>query len=184
MAQIEKVNAAWDRIDKWYSENFATAELPGGAAAADITALETHMSFTLPEELKASLMRHNGVGYWKNGELLSVEGIKMDWECWTGLVDDGTFDDWKGEDNAFLQKCWWNKSWIPIHADDCGNEYCIDMNPGPKGTVGQIIFMDREVGAFAPCNSDFASYLEEFANELESGEYSADGGYLGKIDEK
>jgi len=182
MAQVERVNAAWDRIDKWYNEKFAEAELPGGAAAADITALETHMNLTLPEELKASLMRHNGVDQWKNGELLSIEGIKREWDCWTGLVDDGTFDDCSGDDNEFIQKCWWSKSWIPIHADGGGNGDCIDTNPGPKGAVGQIIFMDHEVGASGPDHSDFASYLEDFADQLENGKFSVEDGYLEEVD--
>jgi len=181
MSQVERVNAAWDRIEKWFSEKAPDMELGAGAGAADITALETHIGVALPEELKASLMRHNGVENWTKGELLSTEGIKREWSCWAGLVDDGTFDDCTGEENDCLQKCWFDKSWIPIDADGGGNGACLDLNPGSKGTVGQIIDMDHEVGASGPQFADFAAYLEETAKMLEGGKYSVEDGYLEEI---
>jgi len=77
MSQIDKVNAAWERIENWYATNWPTCELPAGAAQADITSLETHLGFPLPEELKASLMRHNGFDDWTQGELYSTERRRL-----------------------------------------------------------------------------------------------------------
>jgi len=181
MSQVEKVNTAWDRIDKWYNEKFAEAKLPGGAAAADITALETHMNLALPEELKASLMRHNGVGHWRDGELLSVEGIKDYWNSWIEVLADGAFDDYPGNENGFIQKCLWDKSWIPIHSNGCGCYEIIDMNPGPKGVVGQILYLDHDTGPEDPKFLNLASYLEDFANQLENGKFSTHNGCLEEI---
>ncbi len=45
----------------------------------------------------------------------------------------------------------------------------IDMNPGPKGTVGQIVFLYHETGGEGPVYPDYATYLESIATELEAG---------------
>ncbi len=180
MAQIERVNAAWDRIEKWYAEKIPDCELGAAAAAADITSVETHLGLTLPEELKASLMRHNGVGYWPSAELLSADRIKDEWDVWAGLIDDGTFDGLSGDDDDRLQKCWYDKKWIPIDADGCGNGACLDLNPGPKGTVGQILNMDHELGPKL-IFQDFAGYLESVAAKLEAGKYRVENGYPEEI---
>jgi cell wall assembly regulator SMI1 len=184
MAQVKRVNAAWERIEKWYSEKAPDMELGAGASAADITDVETHLGLTLPKELKASLMRHNGVENWTKSELLSTDRIKSEWDCWAGLVDEGQFDGQSGEDedNDRIQKCWYDKKWIPLDADGGGNGNLIDLNPGPKGKTGQVIYMDHEVGPSGPVFSDLATYLEKNAEMLEDGKYRVEDGYLEEID--
>ncbi len=178
-SQVERVNTAWDRIEKWYAEKNPDYKLPVGAAASDIADTETHLGFTLPEELKASLMRHNGVLNWIHIELLSAKRIKDEWSVRAGLVDNGTFDACNAivEDNEFLQKCWFNKSWVLIDTDCIANGACLDLNPGPKGKVGQIINMDHEMGPSGPLFPDYAAYLENAADLLESGRYEVVDGY-------
>ncbi len=73
--QVEKVNAIWDRIEKWFAENKPTEELPAGASPADIISLETHLGRAIPEELKASLLRHNGLDNISKGQLLAANEI-------------------------------------------------------------------------------------------------------------
>ena len=179
MSQIEKVNAAWVRIEKWYATNLPDFKFPAGAAPADIIALETHMGLTFPEELKASLTRHDGVEPWTKWQLLSIEGIKLIWDRWTDLIDKGLFDN-NHENiygpNDFIQKCWWNKSWIPIDADSSGNSFMIDLSPGPKGIIGQILYHSHEIGPQGPKNPDYAAYLEEAADGLEAGDFIAEYG--------
>jgi len=182
MSQIEQVNAAWERIEKWYATHFPAHELPVGASAADITALETHLGLALPEELKASLMRHNGLERWTRGELLSTEGIKSEWSELAFELDHGTFDDWELQENDFIQKCWFHKSWIPVDWDGGGNGFYIDMNPGPKGKAGQMIFLEHEVGPEGPHFPDFVAYLEDAAGKLEAGKFKVEGEHLEEIE--
>ena len=181
MSQIERISSAWDRFEKWSSENAPDIQLGAGATDADIIALETHLGYALTEELKASLMRHNGVENWTRGELLSVDRIKDEWSCWVGLVDDGTFDDCLGEENDCITLCWYDKSWIPVDTDGGGNGACLDLNPGAKGKVGQIIQMERCSGAEGPLFEDFAAYLENTAERLEGGKYKVENGYVEEI---
>jgi len=64
-----------------------------------------------------------------------------------------------------------DKSWIPVDYDGGGDGFYIDLNPGPKGKVGQIIFLSHETGPDGPHFPDFVAYLEDGASKLEAGKY-------------
>jgi len=170
-SEVERVNAAWDSIEKHFAEKKPDYKLPAGAAAADIAALETLLKFSLPEEFKVSLRRHNGAEEWTKGKLLhSIESLKGDWGELAGLVDDGGWEESPEGNNEFIQKTFFDKKWIPFDANpETGHVSYIDLNPGTKGKVGQIIKLDPMSGAQGPLFSDFAAYLEDAASLLESG---------------
>lgn len=166
--QVERVNAIWDRIEKWFAENRPSEELPAGAAPADIVSLETHLGRAIPEELKTSLLRHNGLENISKGQLLTAEEIKEEWNTWAGVEDLDELES-LNEPNEYIQSCFFDKAWIPIDADGGGNGHLIDLNPGPKGTVGQVVFLCHETGGEGPVYPDYATYLESVAKELEAG---------------
>ncbi len=175
LSQTDKVNAAWKRIETWYATNFPDYQLPAGATPADIIALEAHLGLTLPDEFKASLERHNGVERWtKCTSLQSIEAIKAEWNLWVESLDRGIFDGIVGNENDSLQRCWFNRSWIPFG----GYGFCLDMNPGEQGRAGQVIFMHHDNGPSGPNFPDFAEYLEDTADSIEAGRYVVDHGYL------
>ena len=71
----ERVNLAWDKIERWYSQNAPkTSEwtLSSGASLSSIQDLENHLNIPLPEAFKASLERRNGINS------LDAEHIKID----------------------------------------------------------------------------------------------------------
>ncbi|AFZ69747.1 protein involved in beta-1,3-glucan synthesis (plasmid) [Deinococcus peraridilitoris DSM 19664] len=174
-SEVERVHAAWERIERWYAENAPEWELPGGTSDADIDELEQQLDVTFPAAFRASLLRHDGIPdpWWPQGELESVEGIRSSWESWTNLLEDGSFDEANGfvEDNPALKRSWWWRGWVPIDRDGASNGACLDLDPGPAGRVGQVIDMDHEVGPSGPHYEDFAAYLEETAEALEDGYY-------------
>lgn len=180
MVEVEKLNAVWERLEKWYAENHPTYSIPSGAAPANIIALETHIGLTLPEELKASLMRHDGLDQWSSGELLSVNSIKEYWNQRAEMVDKGYFFDHECllEPNDFIQKCWMSKSWVPVDSRGGADGHMVDLNPGAKGKVGQVMYFSHETGPEIPVFSNFIEYLEECARKLEAGEFVVMGGYL------
>ncbi len=53
---------------------------------------------------------------------------------------DGRFDDGR------LAEAFWLPQWAPVAEDGCGNAYCVDLAPGPNGTLGQIIAMEFQDG--------------------------------------
>lgn len=182
MTEAERVNTAWDRIEKWFSRNMPDFELDSGAAATEIQGLETHLNVTLPEGLKTSLHRHNGIneGKWPKFCLLSLEHIKQDWGVRTSLTNDGTFDGWEVQYDTddWLQAVWWSPSWVPVDADGAGNGTCIDLKPGKNGIMGQVIDFDHDVGPSGPMFVDYPAYLEDIASQLEAGKYINNRGWL------
>jgi len=185
MTQVDRVNAAWERIETWYKTTDPTFEFPAGATAAEITALETHMGLTLPEELKVSLTRHNGFPRWVKGDLRTIEEIKEEWNAWAEMVDNGDLED-GGEagDDDFKQPSFFDKKWIPIDHNGAGDGFMIDLNPGPKGKAGQILDFGHEVGAEeVPAYSDYVAYLEEAADLLEAGEFKLESSGCWKNDQ-
>jgi cell wall assembly regulator SMI1 len=59
-----------------------------------------------------------------------------------------------------------------------GYNLCIDLEPGPNGTFGQVILMDRMSGPGPVVAESHAAWLTLWADELEAGTFVADGGAL------
>lgn len=53
---------------------------------------------------------------------------------------DGRFDD------GVIANTYWSPCWVAVAADSCGNQYCVDLAPGPNGTVGQVLAMEFQDG--------------------------------------
>jgi len=165
MSEVYRIDDAWEMIEEWFAKKEPTFKLNPGASAADIEKLETRIGLTLPEELKASLMRHDGVDelHWPKGEFCSVESILRDWEMRADIFAE---EEDKDAEGGVMKAGWWRKGWIPIDADGAGNGTCIDLVPGSKGKKGQIIDFDHETGPNGPHYDDFADYLEAMVDEL------------------
>ncbi len=165
--EVERVNDAWEMIEEWFAKNKPEYKLNPGASEEEIQKLETHLGQTIPDALKASLKRHNGVEeiQWPKGEFLSVESIIRDWDMRTGLFDSQDETDHK---DGMIKSGWWRKEWIPIDADGAGNGACLDLAPGAKGQKGQIIDFDHECGPSGPNHEELGEYLEECYDELNS----------------
>lgn len=67
---------------------------------------------------------------------------------------DGRFDD------GVLKRTYWQPQWVAIAQDSCGNEYCVDLDPGPSGQAGQMIAMEFQDGQ-GPYQATFWTTLEE-----------------------
>ena len=64
-----------------------------------------------------------------------------------------------------------NILWIPITYDGSGNHYCVDMDPAPDGTSGQIITMWHDGGERELMADSFTDWLTRLADEYERGEW-------------
>ena len=173
MSETERTNTAWDRIEQWLEKNMPQASIASGADDSEINALQEFIGLTLPEGLRASLLRHNGMESWIGGSLSSVTQIKGTWERWAPLVDSGYVQENMPvtEENEYIQPVWWCKSWIPIQFSGSGDNIVIDLQPGPLGKLGQVLDFSHEIGARGPIFSDYSEYLLDFAVSLESGKY-------------
>jgi cell wall assembly regulator SMI1 len=141
-----KIAQSWSCFDAWVKETpDAVAEGFNGPAADDeIRVLEGALGVKLPGDFIASLKIHNGqVSRYKaafDGEvLLDAKGILSAWSGWRDLVVQGAFEGTRSDPDSGVKDDWFNVGWIPFTADGMGNCLCLDLDPAPGGTVGQVI---------------------------------------------
>ena len=161
-----RVNAAWDRIERWLAAHApsAHASLRPPAPPERIAALQARMSVAFPADLVASLGRHDGVAAADGFSLpsfyrpLPVDQIVSDWEgtC-TVLANAPGGDDW-----------WWHPAFVPFAAASDGGCLLVDQRPGGHGRVGE--FYPEDGTGFERWPGSIAELLEGVALTLESGE--------------
>ncbi len=142
------VAQSWAHLEAWLQAQ--PRAIPGGfnagASDDDIQILEGALGATLPEDFVESLKRHNGQadqgGVCFDGEsLLDIQGILSEWTTWRELVVEGAFDGMTSDPDAGVKDDWYNLKWIPLTRNGMGDGLCIDLDPAPGGTVGQVIRM-------------------------------------------
>ncbi len=150
-------------------------------AEAELGSLTQHLPFALPDDLQTLYRRHNGEDDKKlSGMLfglpwLSLEVALGEWKGWRELAD----DDFSGIDESIvsvpeghIKKNYINTHYFPISHDSGGNNIGIDLDPGPKGTKGQIINYGSDENTryvIAPSLNDFLAFC---IYQLQSGNYS------------
>ncbi|MEZ4459171.1 MAG: SMI1/KNR4 family protein [bacterium] len=84
--------------------------------------------------------------------------------------NDGRFDDNR------MAKSYWQPAWVGFARDGGGNEYCVDLAPGPAGEHGQILMMEFQDGQ-GPYVSEWPT-LEAMMREhlalMNAGDFSVD----------
>ncbi len=172
------MEAVWWRIERWLNDQapYVLASLQAGATIADIAETEALLGVRLPEDVRVSYQLHNGqvtngIGFIEERELLSLQGIRQEWQVWKDLLDGGEFDDRWSTPVGPILTTWWSPKWIPLTANGCGDAHCVDLSPAMGGTVGQIITMRHDDTERTLIASSFAGWFETFATDLEMGRY-------------
>ncbi|AWS41912.1 SMI1/KNR4 family protein [Streptosporangium sp. 'caverna'] len=163
------VNRQWRRIETWLKANAPKTHLTlgGPGRARTIAVAEAQMGLRFPDDLRASLLRHDGAvsskdawafGFLDN-ESQGVRGIR---DTWRGLCEAEGED---GSDDPRSES--WDGRMIPIGADGSGNHLVIDS------VVGDVGDTDNEgTMSFTPGEIRIGSYyelLKATANALETG---------------
>ena len=171
------IDQTWNRVENWLRQNRPNyySALGDGASESEIQQLEDTVGRRLPEEVRASLRRHNGQDrnqpwVWCGQILMSCKEIASDWSSFKESFDedDGGWDeDFEGEDGVLQQ--WWNPGWIPWLSNGGGDFTCIDLAPAEGGTVGQVIDFGHDSGERPLLYPSFTAFLVSFADRLEAG---------------
>jgi cell wall assembly regulator SMI1 len=171
------VNELWNRLQTWLEQNAPELleTMQPGASETQIAALEKHLGVRLPDDYRAFLQLCNGqvegaeFGFY-DGELLSVDTVKFQWDVWKKLLDQGTFEESRAAPHPGIKNDWWNARWIPFTHDGGGNNLCLDLDPAKGGTVGQVITMWHDSSERELMFPSFTVWLESVLDGLESGE--------------
>ncbi|MFF2776023.1 SMI1/KNR4 family protein [Streptomyces sp. NPDC058052] len=163
------VQDSWNRIDAWLREHaprtFATLRPPAGDE--EIAAAQRELGVTLPPDLVASLLRHDGAlegpesfRFRTGDRLLGVNGILRDTGFMRG-IDQGL--DGETED-------YWLHDYVKFGSYDVTSDgLLMDCRTG-RGSFGAIgRFFDETGTSFGKADS-LGDYLAELADTLERGQ--------------
>lgn len=173
-----------------------------GACDSDFSAVEHLIAFKLPSDFREFYKRHNGhlaiedIEYGFSGTdyfLFALIFFPLylpdrardeteDLELWDAsvfdIIDRGMdhmteFLDEVEIDDA-IKPVGWNPKWIPIACTPEEDYVCVDYDPSPEGTLGQVIFCRYTESRIQLIASSLAEFLEIQTEDLKNGSTVAD----------
>lgn len=167
----------WARLERWLSEH--CKELDGalrpGASPNKIEAIEQHLGFSLPEQVRSFYGIHDGQTesspeLFDGFRFLPLDDLFTEWSMWK---DDPAPKDFETESASAntVKPVWWNARWLPFAANGCGDNHAIDLDPNPEGEYGQIIGIwlappDRNL-----LSASLTDWFSLFVIRVENGEF-------------
>ncbi|MEU4403453.1 SMI1/KNR4 family protein [Streptosporangium sp. NPDC023963] len=164
------VNRQWRRIERWLKANAPASlrTLGKPARARTIAVAEAQMGLRFPDDLRASLLRHDGASVvadtWPFGFLGNWnQGVREIRDTWRQLCEiEGEV---RGDGDARTE--WWDGRMIPFGADGSGNHLVIDSVIRDVGDTDHEGMMNFEPGG-VPIRS-YHGLLRATAHALETG---------------
>jgi cell wall assembly regulator SMI1 len=146
-----------------------------GATEAELAALEATLGRPLPPALAALLRVANGDFYVGEYTALSTQAIAYTWGIGRQLLADGTYARFEPhhDSGGILQPGWWHPGLIPVFEDSGGNQLCIDLDPGPRGIVGQMVWWEIHEGPIPHGADSLLTLLRNHWEHLASGKYNS-----------
>ncbi len=192
-AERPTMDALWTRHESWLTSNYPDGllTLNDGASVAELSTLEKTLGQQLPDDYRSWLSSHNGdngneAGLLWSNEFMSTDRVASQWQMMVTLSEQNIRDiPTESDPKGHIVPVWWHRHWIPITSDGAGNLECLDLTPGPNGTIGQIIDYDNETIHRTVLASSFREWISEFVERVEAGEYgySQDYGRLMPFEE-
>jgi hypothetical protein len=163
-ATVARVDAAWDRIERWLGARApaTAAALRPGAPADTVAAAQRRMSVRFPPDLVASLRRHDGGGRGADAllppfhRLFTVGEVVNEWWMYCEVTAS------TGNDGDY-----WNRRYVPFAGRD-DMLLIVDQRAPGHGRVGR--FYSEDGASFADWPGSLVELLEQVAAALETGQ--------------
>ncbi|HEY1067083.1 MAG TPA: SMI1/KNR4 family protein [Pirellulales bacterium] len=170
------MQAVWSRIEAWFQAHApeALAEFRPPATNRHINHLEDATDLRLPAEMEQSYKIHDGswaLRMFPGGNLMTIQAIEETWSQWAELADNGAFAGVVSSPDGPIQPVHWSTRWLPLTVNGTGDCYCVDLDPAPGGSPGQIIWFSHETGPLGVVANSFGEWLTQYADDLEAGRY-------------
>lgn len=181
------MDGIWERLENFLRQNAPRIYegLAPGAAEEEIAESENVCGFRLPPDVCQSYLRHNGqsddlvdnLNMGAGGEfipgyfgLLPISGLVSGWQDNIDLLK--TLPNGVDDDDATdprVKRVYLHPAWVPFASDIGGNRLCLDFDPGPGGTYGQVILFDHEDSMRQVLAPGLAAWLNIIVSDLEAG---------------
>lgn len=181
---MASIPTSWNLIEEVLHEHahsvFKALRKP--ASETLVQRLQARISFNLPRDFVLSLKTHDGLNksyldeirlfnYWA---LLPITAILTEWKSMTELANDGMEAPAIKAGQRIKGDAYWRGGWVPFMDAD-GDKVFIDLDPGTKGKVGQVVKWSNS-GSFAPkvLADSFGEWLHRVATVLSQREFRLD----------
>lgn len=179
------VSAAWDVVERVLAERAprVAATLRGPASFEGIDRLRATVGRELPDDVVASLRRHDGqdnptrlLDLFDHHTLLGVDEMIGTSDMRAGIFEgrDGeTSIEWMVPDKVrTVMNC---RGWLQF-TDVEGRGYALDLDPLPAGDVGQIISLPIDGPTPEPEFPSFTAWFSDIAERLDAGAFRVEDG--------
>jgi cell wall assembly regulator SMI1 len=164
-----RIDAEWARFGTWLqaAAPLIADSLHPPADDAALADAETQLGRALPEELRCLLKINNGGREVIGGfDLLSTESIVPAYRFMRKFA--GAAD--LPEHLRGLLNAEGSAGWIPFAHSTAGDYLCVDLEPGPAGTVGQVFGWNHDDELDSPMAPSLTAWLERVVACVEAGE--------------
>ncbi|TEB36200.1 hypothetical protein FA13DRAFT_1683515 [Coprinellus micaceus] len=194
LSRYPPLTTTWNRLRSWLNREYPELgdTLNYGIPPQDLADIEMQFGFPLPPAVRESYLVVDGQeaesaagcaeGLFFGLTFLPLESVLEEWRFWREVDDDPAtganpklLELMQSIPPGWIRADYANRGWVPLIADKAGNYIGIDLNPGQKGSVGQVIIFGRDFdtkvvlwGGDGP--GGWAKWLAAFAEELEAGE--------------
>ncbi|WP_145904758.1 SMI1/KNR4 family protein [Kitasatospora viridis] len=167
-----EVAEVWTRIEAHLAEHApgVLESLGGPAGAAEVAELERELGMPLPVDFAASCARHRSV------HLGGVLGFDVEHADFRSLVVTPGAPMGEPEDAEEGEVRWteddWREGWLAVGHEPDGSVIALDLDPGPDGVRGQVIYADQGIAPGAHVMAEnWLALLRTFADRLTAGHY-------------
>jgi cell wall assembly regulator SMI1 len=170
-----RAHALTKTLGQWLERNHPSwwRGLRSGATDASLTAAEAKIGARFPADLRASLKVHDGGLHFWEYEGVSAEGIASGWQMLREVAQEKNWASLEPHDpnHGEIGPGWWTPGLLGFAGDSGGNEYSVDVLPGPAGVYGRMARYERGSGAGIERQVCFADWLHEYVAGLMAGDY-------------
>ncbi|AHG76691.1 SMI1/KNR4 family protein [Mannheimia varigena] len=171
-------------IEQWLKNNahkIYQESLNQPANLEKLDELEKLVGETLPNDFKILYQWHNGLNDDKNlGSLFygyDFWNLDKVTQSYRNILEDKSYRETissyleQVDDEINLQGFVNQPKWIQFAHDGSRTGFYLDLNPGEKGTHGQVIFIDFDFNAIFVVARSIADFIQQVDQDMQEGRY-------------
>lgn len=183
LAGSRSVEAEFERIFAWATIHLPelAASLRSGTSTQQLDEAEALLGRKLPTELRelyllADGQTDDGPGLFFGLPFIPLDRLTSERKSWDEVADqgrdDGISSEFLSSDPAgAIQLRYAHRGWLPVSHDWGGNHIGVDIEPGPSGTLGQVINFGRDEDAMYVMANSLSAFLGWLADSLAAGNF-------------